>query len=237
MNLLGGEKVLYFFFKRCFDILISLIALLLLAPLFATLTVLIKLDSPGPVFYKQARLGKNGIQFWMYKFRSMIVDAENKGAGLFNYENDPRVTRIGNFLRKTSLDELPQLINVLKGDMAIVGPRPPVTYELGDYETLNSRYKKRFSVLPGITGLAQVEGRNNITWDRKVDYDNQYIELIKKLGIFIDLKIIFETVLNVFQKKDIYENKINPDISDEQSAEEAAAEVIRKAHEKENDSF
>ena len=154
MSLLAEEEVLYFFFKRCFDILISLFALLLLAPLFVVVAVLIKFDSPGPVFYKQARLGKNGIQFWMYKFRSMIVDAEKKGAGLFNYENDPRVTRIGSFLRKTSLDELPQLINVLKGDMAIVGPRPPVTYELGDYETLNSRYKKRFSVLPGITGLA-----------------------------------------------------------------------------------
>jgi lipopolysaccharide/colanic/teichoic acid biosynthesis glycosyltransferase len=129
-----------------------------------------------------------------------------------------------------SLDEIPQLINVIKGEMSIVGPRPPVFYELGDYETLNARYKKRFAILPGITGLAQVEGRNNITWDRKVDYDNQYIELIKERGLLIDVKIIFKTIFNVFQKKDIFENKIDTNSSDEQSAAEAAADVIAKAH-------
>jgi len=165
----------------------------------------------------------------------MVIDAETQGAGLFNYENDPRVTRMGHFLRNTSLDELPQLINVLKGDMSLVGPRPPVSYELGDYETLNRRYKKRFTVLPGITGLAQVEGRNNITWDRKVDYDNEYIDLIKQKGLWVDLKILIKTVLNVFQKKDIYENKINPDISDEQSAKETEEEIIAKAHAKEDE--
>lgn len=208
---------------------------MLLAPLFIVFAVLIKLDSRGPVFYRQARLGKNGVEFSMYKFRSMVVDAESKGAGLFNYENDPRVTRIGSFLRKTSLDEFPQFINVLKGDMSIIGPRPPVVYELGDYETLNSRYKKRFTVLPGITGLAQVEGRNSITWDRKVNYDNQYVELIKKRWFLVDLKIFFKTILNIFQRKDIYENKVNAHLNDEQSAEESAAEIIARAHAKENE--
>jgi len=226
---------LYPLFKRCFDVLFSLSVLVLLAPLFIVFAVLIKLDSRGPVFYRQARLGKNGVEFSMYKFRSMVVDAESKGAGLFNYENDPRVTRIGSFLRKTSLDEFPQFINVLKGDMSIIGPRPPVVYELGDYETLNSRYKKRFTVLPGITGLAQVEGRNSITWDRKVNYDNQYVELIKKRWFLVDLKIFFKTILNIFQRKDIYENKVNAHLNDEQSAEESAAEIIARAHAKENE--
>jgi len=226
---------LYYTLKRFLDILISASAMIVLSPLFFLFAIAIKLDSHGPVFYLQDRLGKSGVSFKMYKFRSMVVDAETQGAGLFNYENDPRVTRVGHFLRNTSLDELPQLINVLKGNMSLVGPRPPVSYELGDYETLNRRYKKRFSVVPGITGLAQVEGRNNITWDRKVDYDNEYIDLIKQKGLWVDLKILLKTVLNVFQKKDIYENKINQDISDEQSAKEAAEEVIAKAHAKEKE--
>ena len=164
----------------------------------------------------------------------MVVDAESKGAGLFNYENDPRVTRVGKLLRITSFDELPQLINILKGEMSIVGPRPPVYYELGDYETLNKRYKKRFTVLPGLTGLAQVEGRNSIIWDRKVDYDNYYVDLVNEKGLIVDIKIICKTVLNIVKKKDIYEKKNNPERSDEQSGEEEAVEIIAKAHANEN---
>ena len=119
----------------------------------------------------------------MYKFRSMIVDAEKMGAGLFNYKDDPRVTKVGKFLRKSSLDELPQLFNIFFGDMSVVGPRPCVTYELGDFETLNKKYKKRFQVKAGLTGLAQVKGRNDISWDEKVTYDNQYVDGFKKYGI------------------------------------------------------
>jgi len=225
---------LYHYYKRYFDILFSAIALILLSPLFIGLAIAIKLDSCGPIFYRQPRLGKNGIQFQMYKFRSMVVDAESKGAGLFNYENDPRVTRVGKLLRITSFDELPQLINILKGEMSIVGPRPPVYYELGDYETLNKRYKKRFTVLPGLTGLAQVEGRNSIIWDRKVDYDNYYVDLVNEKGLIVDIKIICKTVLNIVKKKDIYEKKNNPERSDEQSGEEEAVEIIAKAHANEN---
>ena len=152
------------------------------------------------------------------------------GAGLFNYENDPRVTKVGRFLRNTSIDELPQLWNVFKGDLSIVGPRPCVTYELGDFDTLNKRYKKRFEMKGGITGLAQIKGRNDISWDEKVTYDNLYIDLFRKHGIFTDLKILFGTVAKVFKRQDIYEEKVDGDLSDAESAKRAEEEIVRIAH-------
>lgn len=220
---------MYLKFKRVFDAMLSACALVVLSPLFLLIAVAIKLDSKGPVFFKQGRRTKDGVIFQMYKFRSMVVNAEHMGAGLFNYENDPRVTKVGHFLRNTSLDELPQLINVLKGDMALVGPRPCVSYELGDYETLNARYKKRFRVLPGITGLAQVTGRNELPWDIKVNYDNEYIDRLPKEGLRLDIEILFRTVARVFSKSSIYEER--PDgLSDEQAAEETEAMIIELAH-------
>ena len=167
----------------------------------------------------------------MYKFRTMIENAEQMGTGLFNYANDFRVTKIGKFLRKSSLDELPQLFNIIKNDMSIVGPRPPVSYELGNYDDLNDEYKKRFTVLPGITGLAQINGRNVLSWDEKVKYDNCYIDLFNRYGVLIDFKIIFMTVLNVFKMKDIYEVKDESMInaSDEEIATSAAVAVQDQA--------
>ena len=217
--------------KRIFDRVVSGLALIILSPLFLVIAVCIKLDSKGVIFFKQKRLGVNGKVFEMYKFRSMVPNAENMAAGLFNYENDPRVTKVGRFLRNSSLDELPQLYNVWKGDMSLVGPRPCVEYELGDYETLNRRYKKRFVVKPGITGLAQVKGRNDNDWEEKVRYDNRYIDLFRKYGCIVDLKILFLTVTKVFEKSDIYEKKIDETLSDEESAKLAQEEIIRKAHE------
>lgn len=220
---------MYFIVKRVLDTLIAAVALVILSPVLAAIAVAVKLDSPGPVFFRQGRRTRNGKIFEMYKFRSMVVDAEHMGAGLFNYENDPRVTRVGGFLRKTSLDELPQLLNVLRGEMALVGPRPCVSYELGDYETLNARYKKRFQVLPGITGLAQVSGRNELPWDEKVNYDNEYIDRVAREGIFLDLWILFRTVAKVFSKSSIYEER--PDgLDDRQAAEESEARIIELAH-------
>lgn len=220
--------------KRLFDIVMSLTALIICSPLFLVLAIMIKTDSRGPVFFKQERRGKNGKVFCMYKFRSMVQNAEKMGAGLFNYEGDPRVTKVGRFMRNTSLDELPQFINVLNGTMSFVGPRPSVTYELGDYETLNKRYKKRFEVVPGITGLAQISGRNEIPWDEKVNYDNRYIDEFKKKGVFLDLYILLKTITNVFARKDIYEEKMSEDATDEEAAKQAEAEIIRKAHEPED---
>lgn len=216
--------------KRFLDIVISGTALIILLPIMLVISFLIKFDSKGPVFFLQERRTKNGKVFRMLKFRSMVVNAEHTGAGLFNYENDPRVTRVGRFLRDSSLDELPQLLNILLGDMAIVGPRPCVVYELGDFDTLNKRYKKRFIVKAGLTGLAQVKGRNNIAWDEKVEFDNEYVDLFSRLGILIDLKIIIETVIKVFHKENIYEVKSDQVMNDEEAAKIAEQEIIRIAH-------
>ena len=166
----------------------------------------------------------------MYKLRSMVVNAENMGTGLFNYENDPRVTKVGRFLRNTSLDELPQLWNVVKGDLSLVGPRPCVVYELGDFDSLNKKYKKRFEVPGGITGLAQIKGRNENSWNEKVGYDNCYIEEFKKQGVWLDIRILAGTFVKVFKKQDIYEEKADEAMNDAEAAKYAEAEIIRIAH-------
>lgn len=216
--------------KRLFDIVGSFLALVILLPVWIIIPISIKLDSRGPVFFRQKRLTKDGHIFEMYKFRSMIVNAEIMDAGLFNFENDPRVTSLGRFLRNCSIDELPQLMNILKGDMAIIGPRPSVVYELGEFKTLNKKYKKRFSMKAGLTGLAQVKGRNDISWDEKVILDNQYIDLFKQYGILIDLKLIILSIFAVFRKDEIYEAKANEDLSDAEAAKSAEEEIIRIAH-------
>lgn len=218
------------FLKRTFDVVSAGVLSLVLLPVWMIIAIAIKLDSKGPVFFKQGRRTKDGRVFQMLKFRSMIVNAEQMGAGLFNYENDPRVTKVGRFLRNTSLDELPQLLNIVKGDMSVVGPRPCVTYELGDFETLNKKYKKRFQMKAGLTGLAQVKGRNDISWDEKVVYDNEYIDLFQKQGIWIDIKILFESAIKVFKKEDIYEKKADSSMSAEEAAALEEEEIIRIAH-------
>ena len=218
------------FIKRCFDVVSSGMLVVLLIPLWIIVAIMIKCDSKGNVFFKQGRRTKDGKVFKMIKFRTMVENAEHKGAGLFNYKNDPRVTKVGRFLRNSSIDELPQLFNILKGDMSVVGPRPCVTYELGDFNTLNKRYKKRFEVKAGLTGLAQVKGRNDISWDEKVNYDNQYIEEFKKKGVIIDIKILWLSFIKVFKKEDIYENKTNNRMTDVEAAKFEEEEIIRLAH-------
>ena len=218
------------FIKRAFDIISAGLLALLLTPLWIIVAIWIKTDSKGPVFFKQGRRTKDGRIFNMLKFRSMVVNAEQMGTGLFNYENDPRVTKAGRVLRNTSIDELPQLFNILKGDMSVVGPRPCVTYELGDFETLNKRYKKRFEVKAGLTGLAQVKGRNDISWDDKVGYDNRYVDEFKRIGVLADIRILFESVIKVFKKENIYENKAVESMTDEEAARFEEEEIIRIAH-------
>lgn len=216
--------------KRIIDIIVSALVIVLCLPFWIIIPIAIKLDSNGPVFFKQSRRTKNGRLFNMLKFRSMVVNAEGTGTGLFNFEDDPRVTKVGRFLRNTSLDELPQLFNILIGDMSIVGPRPCVSYELGDFDTLNKTYKKRFEANAGLTGWAQIKGRNDISWPDKVIYDNEYIDLFKEKGIIIDIQIIFITALKVFKKENIYEVKVDDSIDDVQAAKSAEEEIIRIAH-------
>lgn len=223
-------RIIHLAIKRLFDFLSSFIAILLLLPLWLVVALAIKCDSKGPVFFQQERRTKNGKVFKMLKFRSMVVNAEHMGAGLFNYENDRRVTKVGKFLRKTSIDELPQLINILFGQMSVIGPRPCVKNELGDYDTLNKKYKKRFEMKAGLTGLAQIKGRNNISWDEKVELDDEYIDKFKRFGVLFDVKLLFGSVAKVFKKEDIYENKVEGAGSDEESAKLAEEEIIRLAH-------
>lgn len=218
------------FIKRLFDIISAGTLALILTPLWIIVSIAIKMNSKGPVFFKQGRRTKDGRVFNMLKFRSMVVNAEQMGAGLFNYENDPRVTKVGRFLRNSSIDELPQLFNIILGDMSVVGPRPCVTYELGDFDTLNRRYRKRFQVKAGLTGLAQVKGRNDISWDDKVGYDNQYVDEFKKYGVLTDIKILWLSVIKVFKKEDIYEKKVDVSLTDTEAAKCEEEEIIRIAH-------
>lgn len=185
--------------KRVLDITVSLSLLALLWPVMLLAALAIKLDSSGPILFKQARLGLRGRAFDMMKFRTMVVGAEQIGTGLYNFEDDPRVTRVGRILRITSIDELPQLFNVLSGTMSLVGPRPPVTYELGDLGELEWRKKRRFVVRPGVTGLAQINGRNELSWDQKIAHDLEYIEKLRKYGILLDIYILLRTIIRVLR--------------------------------------
>lgn len=223
-------KIVSLVIKRLFDIVSSGILIILLTPVWIVIAIAIKCDSKGPILFKQGRRTKGGRVFQMYKFRSMVVNAEQMGAGLFNYENDPRVTKVGRKLRDSSLDELPQLFNIFKGDMSVIGPRPCVTYELGDFDTLNKKYKKRFEVKAGLTGLAQIKGRNDISWDEKVTYDNQYVDLFNKYGFIADIRIGIESVFKAFKHDKIYENKADDTMNDEEAAKAEEAEIIRLAH-------
>ena len=215
--------------KRLFDICSSALAIILLLPLWIVVGVWIKWDSKGSILFKQGRRTKEGRIFSMWKYRSMVENAENMGSRLFSYDGDPRITKVGAFIRKTSIDELPQLFNVLMGDISVVGPRPCVTYELGDFDTLNKKYKKRFQMKGGITGLAQCKGRNENSWEEKVTLDNEYIDRFMTEGFWLDIKIIWWTVAKVFQSANINEAK-----REGMSAEESAAlddeEVKRIAH-------
>lgn len=197
-------------FKRIIDILASLIGLVILSPLFIIISVAIKTTSKGPIFFKQSRLGRNGESFKIIKFRTMIVNAEKIGDGLtVKSENDDRITKVGKFLRSTSLDELPQFFNILLGQMSLVGPRPPVTYyPYEGYENYPKWAKKRFQMRPGVTGLAQVTVRNSVSWDERIKLDNQYID---KFNLWIDITILFKTLFKMFKKEDVYgEDKRNP---------------------------
>jgi lipopolysaccharide/colanic/teichoic acid biosynthesis glycosyltransferase len=195
-----NQKWFYLFMKRLMDVVGALCGLIFLSPVFLIVAILIKLEDPkGPILFKQTRMGKNEQEFGMYKFRSMVTDAEEKlkdllqhnevSGAMFKMKDDPRVTKIGKFIRKTSIDELPQLLNVLKGDMSLVGPRPPLLREVKEYTSYD---KQRLLITPGCTGLWQVTDRNSVGFKEMVELDLEYIN---KRGIIYDFKIILKTVL------------------------------------------
>jgi exopolysaccharide biosynthesis polyprenyl glycosylphosphotransferase len=194
--------------KRVSDLALTILALPLLVPTFAAIALAIKLDSPGPVFFRQPRAGRKGRIFRIYKFRTMCVDAESRRGALldrnemsgplFKIKDDPRITRVGNFLRKTSLDELPQLINVLKGEMSLVGPRPFVVYE---DELITGWARRRLDLTPGITGLWQVMGRNDMPFEEMVKLDHLYAT---RWSLLWDLKILLKTIPTVLRRRGAY---------------------------------
>lgn len=179
--------------KRIFDIAVSIVILITAWPIYFIVACIIYIEDRGNVFFLQKRIGKGGVVFNLMKFRSMVSGAEAKGTGLYSYQGDSRITKVGRFIRKASLDELPQVFNVLRGEMSIVGPRPPVIYELGPWTEYTPEMLKRFTVNPGITGLAQVSGRNENDWDLKIKFDNEYVDLYQRKGLFIDVEILLKT--------------------------------------------
>lgn len=196
-NVANKASALYSISKRTMDIVSSLVGLILLSPLFLLVAILIKLDSKGPIIFKQIRIGKNSKPFYIYKFRSMKIDAPNLSTEEFINASD-FTTKVGKFIRKTSIDELPQLVNILKGDMSIVGPRPVIEREV---RLLELRKECNVdSILPGITGLAQINGRDNIDDYEKVKYDFEYLS---KRNLVLDIKIIINTVLKVAKSEGI----------------------------------
>lgn len=193
-SIAANDNKAYLFVKRCFDIIASLIAGIILFVPMLIIALLIKLDSPGPVFFRQERLGKNGVPFTIYKFRSMYIDAEKDGPQ-WAKQNDSRCTRLGHFLRNTRLDELPQLINIFSGKMSFVGPRPERACFYDEFETYIHGFRNRLVVKPGLTGYAQVNGGYDLKPEEKIIFDMKYIE---NRSVKMDLSCIFKTVKLVF---------------------------------------
>lgn len=190
---------MYPIFKRIFDICIAFVALVVLSPILLIVAVLIKIDSKGPIIFKQQRLGVGGVPFHMYKFRSMCVGAEKQGTGVYSFKGDSRITKVGRILRATSLDELPQLVNILKGDMSLIGPRPALTYHPWPYEQYDEHQKHMFDVRPGITGWAQVNGRKEVPWPERIELNIYYVE---HLSLALDFKIFWMTIFKVATNAD-----------------------------------
>ena len=184
--------------KRLFDFLASLTGLVILIPIFLIIAAAIKIDSQGPVFYRQERVGRGGRLFHICKFRTRVLNAEKKGAGVFVEKDDPRITRVGKILRHLSLDELPQLINILTGNMSLVGPRPTLAYQVEKY---SQKQKQRLTVKPGVTGWAQVHGRSALTWPERIELDLWYID---NWSLLLDIKILLKTLGVVLGKKNLY---------------------------------
>lgn len=185
--------------KRVLDIVISLTVLAIGAIPMLIVALLIRMESPGPAIFRQERIGKDGKVFEFLKFRSMCLGAEHTGTGVYSDRNDTRVTRLGKILRATSIDELPQLINILKGDMSLIGPRPPLTYHPWPYGEYTQEQKRMFEVRPGITGWAQVHGRKGVEWRHRIELNVWYVDHV---SFWLDVKIFFTTIYKVLCNAD-----------------------------------
>lgn len=185
--------------KRLLDLILAILALILLSPLILAAALAVKLTSPGPVIFRQKRLGRDGKTFDFFKFRSMVVNAEKTGTGVYSGKGDPRVTRVGRILRATSIDELPQLVNILRGDMSLIGPRPPLTYHPWPVEEYTEHQRHMFDVRPGITGWAQTHGRKDVEWHKRIELNVWYVEHV---SLWLDVKIFFLTIFKVFSNAD-----------------------------------
>lgn len=212
------------FLKRLFDVIIATIGFIIVSPVLLIVAIAIKIDSKGPIIFKQKRLGKNGKVFNMYKFRSMVVNAE--AGGVYSDNKDPRVTKVGNFLRKTSIDELPQFINIIKGDMSFIGFRPPLTYHPWPIEEYTEEQKKMFNVRPGISGWAQVNGRKTVEWHKRIELNVWYAE---NISFLLDCKIVFMTIFKVLKNSD--NENVGASLSDDKSAEEVNAPNLQESEE------
>lgn len=213
-NVLESEEVIlynesnsYLIFKKIMNFIISFIALVTLSPILLIISLIIKIDSEGPVIYKHYRLGKNGKVIGVYKFRTMVKNADEifrnftkeqkeEYEKFFKLENDPRITRVGDFLRKTSLDELPQILNILKGEMSIIGPRPVVLDEIKKFGNLKDKY---LNVLPGLTGWWTCNGRSSTTYEKRIDLEMYYID---NQSLKLDIECFFKTILDVFKRNE-----------------------------------
>lgn len=184
----------YKHFKRTCDILVAGVGVVVASPILALTALAIKLESRGPIIFKQERLGYKGKKFKIYKFRSMVVGAEKTGSGVYSFKGDSRVTRVGRFIRATSIDELPQLFNILKGEMSLIGPRPALTYHPWPFEQYTEHQRQMFEVLPGVTGWAQVNGRKEVPWPERIELN---VEYVNKYSLAMDLKIIWMTIYKV----------------------------------------
>ena len=185
--------------KRIMDILLSLVGIIILLPVFFITAIAIKIESSGPIVFKQKRLGRYGKEFDIYKFRSMCNDAEKMGSGQYSFKGDSRVTRVGRIIRATSIDELPQFFNILKGDMSLIGFRPPLTYHPWPISDYTEHQMKMFNERPGVTGWAQIHGRKTIQWDERIELGIWYAE---NISFYLDMKIIFLTIVNIIKNKD-----------------------------------
>lgn len=197
---MGKNSVYCKYIKGAIDRILAVLGLVCFCWLYLIIAILIKIDDPkGPVIFKQERIGKNGKVYLMYKFRSMKVGAEHTGTGVYSGANDNRVTRVGRILRATSLDEIPQLWNLLKGDMSLIGFRSPLTYHPWTWENYTDEQRKMFSLKPGITGWAQVNGRKTVEWNQRIELNIWYAE---NVSFLLDVKILFMTIFKVFTNAD-----------------------------------